>query len=137
MVNDIALELIKHDEGLSLLPYEDTEGYVSIGYGRCLALNGISEAEAELMLENDMLVATKDASQFAGDIWEKLSDVRKAVLISMAFNLGLPRLVKFVKFRAALQDCDFETAANEMLDSKWRRQVKGRAERLANLMKAG
>lgn len=138
MVSDFALELIKHDEGLSLLPYEDTEGYISIGYGRCLALNGISEEEASVLLAADVKVAAADAKQFAGiPTWNGLTETRQAVLISMAFNLGLTKLIKFQKLRAALVDSDFDRAAIEMLDSKWSRQVKSRATRLANLMKTG
>jgi lysozyme len=55
----------------------------------------------------------------------------------MAFNLGVPRLCKFRKMWAEVHEKDFTTASHEMLDSKWARQVKGRATELADLMKAG
>ena len=48
----------------------------------------------------------------------------------MCFNLGYPRLSKFKNFLAAMQENDFETAAVEMMDSKWANQVGKRAERL-------
>jgi len=51
-------------------------------------------------------------------------------MVNMCFNLGYPRLSKFKKFLAAMEDNDFETAAKEMMDSKWATQVGDRAERL-------
>jgi lysozyme len=38
---------------------------------------------------------------------------------------------------AALEQGDYETAAKEMLDSKWARQVGDRANRLAKMMEDG
>ena len=51
-------------------------------------------------------------------------------MVNMGFNLGYPRLSKFKKFLDAMQKNDFETAAVEMMDSKWATQVGKRAERL-------
>ena len=55
----------------------------------------------------------------------------------MAFNLGVPRLCKFKNMWAAIHEKDFDTAAEEMLDSRWAEQVKGRATELAEMMKTG
>jgi lysozyme len=46
------------------------------------------------------------------------------------FNLGRPRLSRFKKFIAAINEGDWEIAAIEMMDSKWAVQVGPRSERL-------
>ena len=55
----------------------------------------------------------------------------------MCFNLGYPRLSKFKKFLAAARNEDWETAADEMMDSKWATQVGDRAVRLREKMLNG
>ena len=52
----------------------------------------------------------------------------------MCFNLGYPRLSGFKNFLAALEFEDWETAAEEMMDSRWSEQVGERAERLRDKM---
>ena len=68
----------------------------------------------------------------------KLVDsIRQLVLMDMAFNMGVPRLCKFIKMWAALEQYDYTKAAEEMLDSRWAKQVKTRATRLAHSMQHG
>ena len=125
-------QLIQKHEGLKLKPYTDTIGILTIGYGRNLQ-NGISQTEAEYLFENDY----QDALQTALSLYPRfvsLSKVRQAVLVNMAFNLGLSRLRGFVKFFAALEARDFRRASDEMLDSKWSGQVGVRAQQLAFMM---
>ena len=132
----IALAQIQKDEGLRLAPYRDTEGLLTIGYGRNLDHNGITEAEATYLLTNDLGVARLDAERFASPAaWSELTDDRRAVLINMAFNLGLSRLNKFTSFKAALRSHEYDQAADQMLDSRWARQVGARASRLADIMR--
>ena len=69
--------------------------------------------------------------------FDDLNDVRQRVFVNMTFNLGSTRLAMFKKFLAAVEARDYETAAEEMLDSKWAEQVKGRADRLADMMRSG
>lgn len=134
----IAVEWLKRDEGLRLFPYQCTAGKFTIGYGRNLEDNGISEFEAEQMLVSDVRVAAQDARKFVGeDVWAELDEWRQACLINMAFNLGLPTLKKFEKFRQALEDKDWEQASVEMLDSRWATQVGARATRLAKVIAEG
>ena len=69
--------------------------------------------------------------------WKDLDDNKQRVMANMAFNLGLPRLSKFVKFLKAVQDSDWEKASEEMMDSKWATQVGDRAKRLKIKMLKG
>ena len=55
--------------------------------------------------------------------WEGLPIGPRLALISLAYNLGGPRLASFVKLRAALRAGDLPAAANQALDSKWAGQV--------------
>src|SRR5690606_23159791 len=66
-----------------------------------------------------------------------LDDARRGVLLNMAFNLGVSGLLGFRKTLALVERGEYAAASVEMLDSKWARQVKGRADRLAEQMKTG
>ena len=130
-----ALKLVKAHEGLELKPYTDTVGKLTIGYGRNLSDRGLSEAEAEHLLINDLRIAEEDARSLSGPIWDYLSLDRKAVLVDMAFNLGKQRLKGFKRMWAALYNNNYDEAAKEMLDSYWAMQVGQRALNLANIMR--
>lgn len=128
------IEQLKKHEGLELKPYHDTEGVLTVGYGRNLS-EGITEEEAEILLMNDIEKAAKEAEKLP--FFDSLNMARKAVIINMLFNLGLPRFLGFKKTIAAIEAQDFKAAAAEMLDSKWAQQVGARAEELAQQMKWG
>lgn len=134
---EIAQQQLKIDEGLRLKPYYCTAGALTIGYGRNLDAVGITEAEADIMLRADVEVAERAAEALVGDAWSSLSPTRQAVVINMAFNLGQTRLAAFKNFMAALRAADYDTAADEMLDSRWARQVGDRATRLSEVMRSG
>jgi lysozyme len=55
----------------------------------------------------------------------------------MGFNMGVPRLMKFVKMWGAIEVGDFYEASEQMLDSRWATQVGKRSEGLAEMMKLG
>lgn len=135
------LNQIRRHEGLRLEPYKCSEGYLTIGFGRNIETNGISEAEAEFMLLNDLLACE---SELKDEGWyNQLDETRRAVVLNMAFNLGKPTLLKFKKFIGALSDDDYETASKEMVtgsnggESKWASQVGKRAYELADQMRTG
>ena len=69
--------------------------------------------------------------------WRGLDDVRQRVLVNMAFNLGITRLLGFKNTLAAMQAGNYADAAKGMLDSKWATQVGARATRLAAMMRDG
>ena len=133
---DIAALQLKRHEGLRLKPYKDTVGVLTIGYGHNLEANGISLAVAKQMFDEDLIVAAMIARDFAGDAWCKLNEVRKAVLINMAFNLG-NRLKFFVNTREALLAHDYELVAERMAKSKWYTQIGNRGKELKQQMESG
>lgn len=132
---DFEQMLIRH-EGLKLKPYHCTAGKLTIGVGRNIEDMGITEDEAIYMLRNDVARFAAELAQ-AKPIVKTLDDVRYYVLLNMAFNLGINRLLKFKKMWEAIEDQRYTDAALEMQDSRWCAQVGGRCSELAELMENG
>ena len=128
------IERIKRHEGLRLKPYRCTSGKLTIGYGRNLEDNGISVAEADSLLNEDIKRCEAEC-QKALPWFTRLNSTRQGVVVELDFNLGLTRLLGFKKMLAACEQGNYEQAAREMLDSLWARQVGQRAVTLAELMK--
>jgi lysozyme len=133
---DILKPQLKVDEAVKVKPYRDTVGKLTIGVGRNLDDIGVRPDEIDLMLENDINVAEATAKVLFPS-FDSLSDVRKAVVVNMAFNMGATRLAGFVKVRQLVADGNFDAAAREMLNSGWATQVGNRATRLATMMRQG
>lgn len=135
---EIVTEQLRRHEGVKRLPYTDTKGKLTIGCGRNLTDKGIRQDEIETLLAHDILDAEDDARALCGNAcFDALSDMRKAVVVNMAFNLGLTKLRKFVKFLAAIRTGQHQAAAREMRDSQWAKDVKGRADELITLYERG
>jgi lysozyme len=118
------------------MPYRDTVGKLTIGYGRNIEDIGLSRAEAEFLLDNDIdsigRSLTTHIPWFTG-----LDPVRQGALIDMGF-MGVGKLLKFVKMLAALEAGDYETAAREAVDSKWARDVgQRRSQAVASMLRTG
>jgi lysozyme len=97
---------------------------------------GITEADAMYLAQNDVQIVEEELVR-AHPCVDKLDSVRQLVLMDMAFNMGVPRLCKFVKMWNAIHEGKFDIAAKEMLDSRWAIQVKSRSTKLANAMHNG
>lgn len=145
-------ELIR-DEGLRLQAYEDTCGFLTIGVGRNLDGNPLSANElsaighncrrlpitkeqACALLDNDVLTMSTALDK---DLpwWRNLDEVRRRVLINMAFNLGIRGLMKFKQTLSMTRAGNYDAAAVCMLQSTWASQVGDRAKRLASMMRTG
>lgn len=103
-------------------PYPSVEGGApTVGFGHKMdpgevIRKGLTEAEADKLLEEDLSKATGRAKdyiegRFGSKAWDKLDDKRKAMATEFAFNLG--NLEKFPKFTKALIEGDWETIAEE------------------------
>ncbi len=121
---------LKRDEGTRLKLYKDTAGKASIGTGRNLDDVGISPAEADLMLNNDIegVIQTLDK---AFPWWKTLSETRQRALANMCFNTGFSKLLGFRNMLDALKAGDWNRASQEALNSEWAGQVGDRAQRIA------
>lgn len=127
--------LIRH-EGLKLEPYIDTVGKLSLGVGRNIEDNGISEEEALFMLDNDIR-RTKNELEMSFPWFSHLCTARRDALIDMCFNLGLTRFRQFRNMISALEAGNYAQAAAEALDSRWARQVGHRANELSEMIRTG
>lgn len=134
------VEALKKDEGLRLTAYQDTVGVWTIGYGATGA--GISrgvtwtQVQAEQRLIDDIRRHNDEIHSKLP--WMKsLDPVRRRVLENMAFNLGIAGLLGFKNTLEFVRTGQYAKAADGMLASKWAKQVKGRAVRLANEMRTG
>ena len=134
-MKELIKQLIEH-EGIELKPYKCPAGYWTIGVGRNLQENGISEVEAMILLMNDIERCQGEVDT-AMPFAQSLSKARYNVLINMCFNMGISRLLGFRKMSAALRRGDYAGAAIEGLDSRWARQVGDRAVELMKIMKEG
>ncbi len=123
-------------EGMRQFPYKCTSGKLTIGIGRNLDDRGITEAEAGFLLGNDI---DDFQDRLTREIpWMvELDAVRQRVLLDMAFNLGVPGLLKFKRTLAAIRGKEYDRAAAMMLDSRWATQVGQRAKRLSRMMATG
>ena len=135
MVDLAALrEELKRDEGIRLKPYKDTVGTTTIGVGRNLDDVGISEYEADILLQADIQRAFGSLNASL-PWWITLDADKQRALLNMTFNMGITRLLGFKNALAALKAGDYAKAADEFLDSLWAKQVGQRAQRLANLIR--
>jgi lysozyme len=130
------IDQIKRDEELRLTAYKDSLGYDTIGYGHCFKAHAepiqptCTEAEAENWLREDLHSVYIDIGRKLPWIFG-LGEIRRAVFVNMAFNLGIAGLLKFEKTLAAAEFGNFDIASREMLDSLWARQLPERSARLA------
>lgn len=138
----LAIKILRRDEGLRLHPYHCSEGWLTIGYGEKLSnikyvpLPAITttkkDAEAFLSRRVDNIISQLE-SRFKRQ-WASLSDVRKAVLISMVYQLGWTGFLGFRKTILAIEASDFKTASAEMLNSLAAKQAPNRWRRNSNMM---
>jgi lysozyme len=129
------IEDLKRDEGVRLKPYRCTAGKLTIGIGRNLDDIGISMAEAEMLLTNDIAVAKGSLDQHI-PWWRKHPVPIQDCLINMVFNMGWPRLSGFKNMLTALEKGNYAEAADHALDSAWAKQVGDRAKRITDIMRA-
>ncbi len=130
-------DLIRH-EGLKTTVYLDSLGNETIGCGRNVDHRGggITEAEALYLLDNDIARVQAELDH-ALPWWRSMDEVRQQVLANMSFNMGLATLLRFHNMLGALEHHNYDQAAQEMLDSRWAKQVGKRAVELAERMRTG
>ena len=136
MNTDLLKRQLELHEARRLKPYADSVGKLTIGVGRNLDDRGISDAECDFLLANDIAIVVNEMDRNL-PWWQQLDEVRQRVLADMCFNLGIQRLKGFAKALSAMREGRFEDAASEMQDSKWYAQVGTRGARLVRMMRTG
>jgi len=132
-------EQLKIDEGVKYEVYTDHLGYATFGIGHLITTadkeynwpigTKVSEERVNEVFLKDVQTFIKETQKVFPDLINKPDNIQ-VVLVNMCFNLGAPRLNKFIKFITAINDEQWIEAAVEMMDSNWANQVGPRAIRL-------
>lgn len=128
-------ELLRKHEGWKKFPYTDTVGKLSIGCGRNLTDRGLDDNEIMFLLEKDIIIAMTDLQSIFPDFFE-FSDRRRVALISLAF-IGKEKLLGFKKMIQAVKDGRWDNAGDEVIESKYAKQVGERALEIAEMLREG
>lgn len=131
------IEELRRDEGVIYHPYKDTIGVWTAGVGHTYGITQRTMVTPELVnlwfgedIEDALRGVHKTVRNF-----NRLSGPRKGVMLNMTFNLGAYGLSQFFGTLRAIYNEDWDTAALHMMHSKWARQVRQRANRLAFRMR--
>ena len=121
-------EMLIKNEGLVLQVYDDSLGYKTIGVGRCLDKNGISEDEAMYLLENDIerVIASLDKNW---KVWRSFEPLAQEVCVDCTFQMGISGWMNFRRTRALMEMGAWLEASEEILRSKYAVQTPNRAAR--------
>ena len=134
------LETLKRHEGVKHHAYRDSLGVLTIGCGRNISDSrrhhglGLSDAEIDYMLQNDIERTVKELSE-EYDWFDDLEEgARRDAIINMHFNLGRVRFATFKRAISHMENENHKEAATEFLQSKWAKQVKGRALEVTDMI---
>lgn len=137
-------EQLKIDEGCVYELYNDHLGFATFGIGHLVTEsdpeNGqeigtpVSESRVVEAFEQDVQTVLSDCAILYPD-FDELPEEAQQVIANMMFNLGRPRLSAFKGMKAGVDARDWNEAADQMVDSRWYRQVGARAERLVERMR--
>ena len=128
------LDLLIRNEGRQTHPYRDIFGKISIGIGRNLSDRGLAVDEIDLLFANDVAIALAISGDLFGVAFSATAPACQMALISIAFNLGGPRLASFRRMRAAIHHDKWMQAASEARHSCWAKKVGRRSTEIAGIM---
>ena len=141
---EVLIEQLEIDEGLVEAVYLDHLNLKTVGIGH-LCRQGEPEYDMEVgdpvsrerineLFNEDVESVLSDCNRLYPD-FDELPEEAKQIICNMMFNMGLGRLSAFKGMKRGVDARDWESAANEMVDSKWYNQVPNRAERLVERMR--
>lgn len=138
-------ELLEQDEGCVYSVYLDSLDKPTLGIGHLIVEGDaeygwpvgapVSEERVSELFEQDVQQAINDAMWLHPDLPEMHEDAQ-VTIVSLAFQLGLPRYEKFIKHHAAIEARVWREAAAQLRDSKLYRQTTARTERHAARLEA-
>ena len=138
---------IEADEGRLNKIYLCTESVRTTGIGHALKPHDpefdlplgseISDDRIDELFKQDIEITLEDCKDIFSS-WDQQPDEVKLILANMCFQLGKPRFSNFVKTIAAIEAWppNYDEAANQMFDSRWRKQTPNRAKRLIARMRS-
>ena len=135
----LTIKQLREEEGEVLHAYQDHMGFWTIGVGRLIDKRnggGLTKEESAYLLANDIAKVERELDSRLS-WWRTLNDARQAVLLGMAFQMGIGGLLGFKNTLKMIQAGDWQGAANGMLSSLWARQTPSRAKRMSDQMRTG
>jgi len=137
-------EEIEYDEGSVNEIYLDHLGLPTFGIGHLVTEwdeeygwevgTPVSEDRCNECFDTDIQIVLSDCDRLYPDFNELPEEVQR-IIANMMFNMGRPRLSKFKGMKRGVDSQDWNAAADEMVDSRWYRQVTKRADRLVERMR--
>ena len=137
-------EEIEYDEGNVKSIYLDHLHLPTFGIGHLVresdAAYGwevgtpVSDDRCAEAFNEDIKTVVSDCYKLYPD-FDDLPEEAQRIIANMCFNLGYPRLSKFKGMKRGVDARDWQSAADEMVDSRWYRQVTKRADRLVERMR--
>ena len=129
------IDSIKQHEGYRSRVYDDSLGIPTIGYGFAIKDLVLEEDLCdEILLRKLRILGKSVIGKFP--FFDSLPSDCKTVLMEMCYQLGVTGVSKFKKALKAMEDGDWEKAADEMLDSKWAKQTPNRAKELSDIVRS-
>lgn len=132
-----ACRLVVYDDatGRPLAPGAACIGHPTIGWGRALDVNGLSQDEADILRQHDCAAALAAAEAVLGALcWRTLVPARQLALADIAYELGRGGLERFGRMLAAVRARNWTAAHDECLAS---RLPPARARRNATALLTG
>lgn len=127
---------LRLEENEILHPYTDSVGKITIGVGHNLTDKGIPQEVSDILLDYDIDECIAQLHQHF-PWYLNLPDVRQRVITDMCFNMGIGTFLTLHTLIDGMERKDYDYAATRMLSFRWAKQVKGRAVRLAKMMRTG
>ena len=134
---------LKVDEGVKYEIYLDHLSLPTLGVGHLIKDTDpesglpigtkIEEERVNELFDEDIQVTIQECKYLYND-FDDLPEEAQRIIANMMFNLGRPRLSRFLKMKQHVDNRDFVSASEEMKNSKWYRQVTNRAQRLCDRM---
>ena len=138
-------ETLKVDEGVKNEIYLDHLGLPTCGIGHLITEDDpehglevgthIDDERVNELFDQDVQVTLGECRLLYND-FDDLPEEAQQIIANMMFNMGRPRLSKFKKMKEAVDGRDWIEAGNQMMDSRWYKQVTTRADRLVTRMMA-
>ena len=144
MNKDKLREELAEDEGCKYEIYLDHLGLPTFGIGHLVKEDDpeygqpvgtpVDEERVRQVFNLDIAVTIEDC-RILYDDFDELPEEAQLIIANMMFNMGRPRLSKFVGMKREVDARRFDAAADEMVDSRWHDQVPNRAKRLVKRMR--
>ena len=142
---DTLRKQLEIDEGIKHDIYLDHLGLPTLGIGHLITSDDpesgqavgtpISDERVQSAFETDVVSVIEDCNKLYDD-FDELPEEAQQIIANMMFNMGRTRLSKFRGMKRGVDARDWNAAADEMVDSRWYRQVTNRADRLVQRMRA-